>query len=379
MVVNVCCKFVSQKINKIRWRPVATDITLKPDTFVCGGWQNEPDTSLTIWRAPELAEIKQINNISRVSSNNSMVGDEPDPDKIIDPKLIQEIPHDGDVTDIKYLNKDLFAVSSSTGTVALFKHCANQTTQLEISWDKSHNYLNESAPCTGIDTYGENIVSVGEDGRLIQYNLKHRLPVRIIDADCCSITSVAYIKHNEVVTCNSQGQLNVWDLRKPGEPAKLLLMSGDQSAILSLARHPTLPNVLACGSADGTLVIWDLKQEKYPETLLSAHKGPIFELKFHPQSPNHLFTCSMDGAIWHWDSSALDQNTLLQHTTSLKSKNEKQVSTPWLLWNASKQNLDICSLIPSSTKPINSLDILQDILLCGSDNEAFYTLTDLHC
>lgn len=51
--------------------------------------------------------------------------------------------------------------------------------------------------------------------------------------------------------------------------------SGDeQTALLCMNRHPTEPSLLACGSESGTVCFWDLRQEKYPATVLSAHNGP---------------------------------------------------------------------------------------------------------
>jgi len=36
-------------------------------------------------------------------------------------------------------------------------------------------------------------------------------------------------------------------------------------------RHPTQPHIVATGGLDGTLYLWDMRQEKYPITLLEAH------------------------------------------------------------------------------------------------------------
>lgn len=38
-------------------------------------------------------------------------------------------------------------------------------------------------------------------------------------------------------------------------------------------RHPTQPHIVATGGQDGTLYLWDMRQEKYPITLLEAHSS----------------------------------------------------------------------------------------------------------
>lgn len=360
MATSCCGKFVSQKIRRIRWKLVPPNVLQKPDIFVAGSWQNEVN-KLSVWQLPQ---PEPTNSDDALAAN--------------DPKLLNETVHNGDVTDLKYITHDTFVASSSNGSVSLYKQVKNQAPRIQMVWEKTHHLPVDLAPCTGIDNHGENLVSVGEDGRVIQYNVKINHPIRIIDADSCTLTAVAYLKQNEIIASNTQGQLALWDLRASDQPARLLFMGGEQTALLCMAHHPTQPSTLICGGEDGTLCIWDLRQERFPVTLLSAHDGPVLEMKLHPLSPNHLFTCSMDGMIWHWDSSTLASTPI---STSLVKRPTggapSDVINPWLACGASKHHLEICSLIPSSHKPINSLDILQDVLLCGSDNEAFYIISNL--
>lgn len=41
MDVNVICKFVSFKVNKIRWLNALQEVFSELDTFVTGSWDNE--------------------------------------------------------------------------------------------------------------------------------------------------------------------------------------------------------------------------------------------------------------------------------------------------------------------------------------------------
>ena len=47
----------------------------------------------------------------------------------------------------------------------------------------------------------------------------------------------------------------------------------DLSGIHCLAQHPSRTHMLATGSADGALAIWDLRQEKRPVELIAAHQS----------------------------------------------------------------------------------------------------------
>lgn len=54
----------------------------------------------------------------------------------------------------------------------------------------------------------------------------------------------------------------------------LLNRSGELTSLHSVDRHPGQPHIVATGSGDGVLGIWDLRQEKSPVSLLEAHNGP---------------------------------------------------------------------------------------------------------
>jgi hypothetical protein len=58
--------------------------------------------------------------------------------------------------------------------------------------------------------------------------------------DSCSLTDVIFSRASEIVTSNMRGQLKLFDLRSnQQEAAACFLLSNDQSAIHTLARHPT--------------------------------------------------------------------------------------------------------------------------------------------
>ncbi|KAK3776488.1 hypothetical protein RRG08_023837 [Elysia crispata] len=52
------------------------------------------------------------------------------------------------------------------------------------------------------------------------------------------------------------------------------------------------------------------------------------------------------------------------------------ISSPWLslVETASSNKLDIASLLPNKSLPVNSLDIQAATLLCGTDSETIYTI-----
>lgn len=365
------CKFVSQKIRKIRWKPPPKESLQPPEYFVTGSWDDD------------------VNNVCLWNYTATGASSDTDIQKDMEPKLISEIAHPGDVTDLQFLNTEFFVGSSSNGSVFLYRVHRNQTLKLTQTWEHIHTFgSNEekpprfrNCPCTSFTTRNDDIITAGEDGRLVHLNTKHKEPIRVIDGgESCTINDILFLKQFEVVTANMRGQLKVWDIRaKHNAPSQKFFLSGEQVGLHCLAQHPSQPQIIATGGEDGTLIIWDMRQDKYPVTLLSAHKYAMLEVKFHPDYPNHLFTCSQDGSLWHWDCSGISQTQLNPFLKSNKVQDFQPMddTNPWLSCDATKHRLDIRTLLPDNRLPINSLDVASTTLLCGADNESFYIIQNL--
>lgn len=370
-MAEVCVSFVSRKINKVRWRPFPRGSieNEKHTIFASGSWDDE-NNLLSLWQCPE----SSLNNSASDSLQN-LDGE---------PRLLSEVSHSGDVTDLRFLSNDLLVASSSTGNVQVYKcNQKQQGLKLQHSWEKVHQFPNGVAPCTGLATKGDDICSVGEDGKISILNLNKKKPILEIEkADSCSLTAVCYVRQQEVVASNIRGHLKVWDLRAHSSgPSKALLFSGEQVAVFCIGQHPSQPHVLVTGTQNGLLSIWDLRQESQPVTVLDAHSAAIMEVKFHPQNPDLLFTCSQDGSLWQWDASNIKSMSSSGSGkligSEIPSRQTVSSGNPWLNCDATKHRLEIVSLLPHSTLPVNSLDIEDSTLICGSDNEALYVVSGL--
>lgn len=98
---NIKAKFVSQKISKTRWRPEPASSLQQPDLFAAGSWDNE-ENKVSIWSTGEFGTITM------------------DEDYLADIKLLCEIRHKGDVTDLQFLDQERIVTASSTGKVTSF-------------------------------------------------------------------------------------------------------------------------------------------------------------------------------------------------------------------------------------------------------------------
>ncbi|KAI5614776.1 nucleoporin Nup43 [Silurus asotus] len=361
----VNAKYVSQKISKTRWRPVSAASLQQPEVFSTGSWDNE-NNKVCVWGVGEPAGF---------TMDDELEGD---------PQLLCECKHAGDVLDLQFLDQDRLVTASSTGAVTVYKlHPDNQTLSVAHVWDRAHRYQSANAPCTGVACKSPELISVGEDGRVILYKADQRGIVRAIEnADNSTIHGVTFLRTTEVLTVNSIGQLKLWDFRKQGsDPAQILALTGDRVPLHCVDRHPNQQHIVATGGQDGMLCIWDVRQGNMPFSIMEAHAAEMWEVRFHPTNPDHLFTCSEDGSLLHWEtSSGSDTPLFLQgRNSSMMSRSatapaggNQSLISAWLNGDSSKGKLETTHMLPSQTLSVNSLDVLGQCLVCGTDGEAVY-------
>ncbi|XXQ39004.1 methylated diphthine methylhydrolase [Plasmodiophora brassicae] len=90
----------------------------------------------------------------------------------------------------------------------------------------------------------------------------------------------AFDKHDECVVYSGADDcsLRSWDVRAPD---CVLHCTGHTMGVTSLASHPCRPNVLASGSYDETVRLWDTRSMKGPMASYEAGGG-VWCLKWHP-------------------------------------------------------------------------------------------------
>ena len=102
--------------------------------------------------------------------------------------------------------------------------------------------------------------------------------------------------------------LQIVDVRKsqPGTSA-LKAEEGHLDAINSLSFNPASEFILATGSADKTIGIWDLRNLKFKLHSLVGHQDSVTSLDWHPQEESVLGSSSYDRRIIFWDLSKVGE------------------------------------------------------------------------
>lgn len=208
--------------------------------------------------------------------------------------------------------------------------------------------------------------------------------VRVIEnADSSTIHAVTYLRTTEILTVNSIGQLKLWDFRQQSDsPSQILSLSGDRVPLHCVDRHPNQQHIVATGGQDGMLCVWDVRQGNSPFSLMEAHSAEMWEVHFHPTNPDHLFTCSEDGSLLHWETSSHSEmpsflqggrnNSMMSRSAMAPAGGNQSLISAWLSGDSSKGRLETSHMLPSQTLSVNSLDVLEQCLVCGTDGEAIF-------
>ncbi|CAD5112614.1 DgyrCDS1827 [Dimorphilus gyrociliatus] len=327
---TIFVKYVSKKTKCVQWFPTIDLATDRPRYFVTGSWDNRPQNEISLWQIEGEAEIEDLSKIQSVVTN-------------------------GDINNLQFLKADLLLAACSKKSVSVFQVSDNR---LEHRNDIA---LSKEDICTSLISRKDGLVVCGtEHGQIFAFTIENSDKLQTLqNEDDCVINDIQLADQHQVVAATSSGQLKLWDLRDKGSKAQLYVQENDWSALWCIDKHPAQQHVIAGGTSDGAICIWDLRQPKLPSAKVEAHIGDVLDIQYHQSQPDHLFTCSSDGEIWHWDASNI-QN----------SQDSQALSTPWLACDTAKRRIEITNLWQSYQLPINCLNVVNNSLIAGSDNEA---------
>lgn len=96
------------------------------------------------------------------------------------------------------------------------------------------------------------------------------------------------------------GTVQTWDIRKPISPE--LKFTAHKGLVLAIDWHPTRPNILATGSRDRSIKIWDLKNVKHPTQTIQTIAN-VGRIQWRPNVSSQIASCAslLDNSIYLWD------------------------------------------------------------------------------
>ena len=161
----------------------------------------------------------------------------------------------------------------------------------------------------------DNVLSVGADGNVIEWNRKDASYSRTIPLSDTKIRRFAInTDEPELAFPFSNGEMEVVD---PVFFNSIEKRKVNDLGVASCAYHPK-KSVLLTGGRDGEIHLWNTKKKYTPLMNFTAHKANVYAIVFHPKG--HVFvTGSRDKEIKVWDAETLDFLCGGGHTRSVNA------------------------------------------------------------
>ena len=162
--------------------------------------------------------------------------------------------------------------------------------------------------------------------------------------------------HNALIgTVSDDLTLQIIDTRS-ADTAHSAVTSGEgqhRDAINALAFNPKAETVLATGSSDKTIGIWDLRNLRHKVHALEGHNESVTSLSWHPFEEAILGSSSYDRRIIFWDLSKVGEEQAPEESedgppemmfmhgghTNRISDFSWNMNDPWVVCSAAEDNL----------------------------------------
>ncbi|KAL8440009.1 hypothetical protein Efla_004925 [Eimeria flavescens] len=171
-----------------------------------------------------------------------------------------------------------------------------------LEWSLSREGWLASSGDDGLVCVWDTRASGGQNKRLSPL---HQL---VASPDRSSLQDVAWKRGDSdgevIVAVGDDGHLSMWDLRVGSSPVHR--QSCNHSCANALALNAVAPNVFATGGADAGLCVWDFRDLRRPaHRLLHLPNEALISLKWHPQNKAVLAAGTTDRLVRIFDCSLI--------------------------------------------------------------------------
>jgi WD40 repeat protein len=160
--------------------------------------------------------------------------------------------------------------------------------------------------------YTNALASVGDDRKIIIWDLRQSGPSHVIEAHIHEINSVDFNKHDEylLATASNDKTVAVWDMRNMGK--KVINLEYHQDSVHKVAWAPFSMSILASVGSDKKVVLWDLGRVKSepvddlpPEVLFThnGHTGRVSDFSWNSFDHFLMSSVSEDNMLHVWQLS----------------------------------------------------------------------------
>jgi peroxin-7 len=102
-------------------------------------------------------------------------------------------------------------------------------------------------------------------------------------------------------SCSGDGTWRLWDTRHSKPGGVVCIPGHGADLVLSLDWNRYETNMLATGSVDRTVKLWDIRKPQQPLLVLRGHEHAVRRVRFSPHARTHIATAGYDYRVIQWD------------------------------------------------------------------------------
>lgn len=222
---------------------------------------------------------------------------------------------------------------------------------LALAWESplysdNNNNSSESLDTRIISSYSDGHAAIhrvrkrarqeGESTELeLEFELEHHWYSHKMFTVPAEVWCANFIDSNTVVTGGDEGSWKLWDLRQPLLRPVHHGQDDFGAGVTVLSPHPQNSQLLAIGSYDETVAIFDLRQANSPQSLYHSESlgGGIWRCKWHPFDANKLLVAAMHGGCVVGEFQGLS-------TTNIEGNIEFQIQNEFKLHKSMAYGID---------------------------------------
>lgn len=285
-------------------------------------------------------------------------------------QIIQKIPHPGEVNKARYQpqNPNIIATMCTDGRTLVWdrsKHPsmpgkdAKPNPDIELVGHEKEGWGLSWSPLVAgqLATASEDCTVKLWDTTQASKTVKSLSATRTYTHHSAIVNDVKYHPlHSALIgTVSDDRTLQLLDTRQE-ETTKGVAKSLDnqhQDAINALAFSPSVETLVATGSADHTIAIWDMRNLQMKLHALEGHNDSVTNLEWHPFEEGVLASSSYDRRVMFWDLAKVGEEQtpedsedgppelLFMHGghTNRVSDFSWNLHNPWVVCSAADDNL----------------------------------------
>jgi histone-binding protein RBBP4 len=233
-------------------------------------------------------------------------------------EVVMKLNHDGEINRARYMpqNCSIIATKTISSEVYIFdytKHPAKPADdgkcnpQIRLIGHEKEGYGLSWSP-----TKEGQLLSAADDGKLCLWDIKAVSQLNTtLDATHVYqghhesvVEDVAWHLHHPAYfgSVGDDKKLLIWDTRQ-GKPVSAV--QAHTAEVNSLSFNPYTEFILATGSTDSTVALWDLRKLTTKMHSLDSHRGDVLAVQWSPFNEAVLASCGADRRLMVWDQSRI--------------------------------------------------------------------------